>query len=99
VRVISDSHLSQTFLNGFSGNSPQLENIKVALNELPDETYQTFKNLVAVAEPYILQWQELLSKAKKEEPIPPGIFEEHENTMTGSGVSIINGHRVCITKV
>jgi DNA-directed RNA polymerase specialized sigma54-like protein len=82
-----------------SENSPQLENIKVETNQLPDATYQAFKDLVVVAESNHSKLQEFLSKARNNEPIPPGIFKEQEESLKIGGIIIFNEHRKVISKV
>jgi hypothetical protein len=82
-----------------SEDSPQLENIKVETNGIPDETCKAFTNLVAVAESNHSELMEFLSKARNNEPIPPGIFKEQEESLKRAGTTAFDGLHKGASKV
>lgn len=79
--------------------SPELENIKVETNRIPDEAFQLFVNLFRLIESHKAELAQWLLKAQKSESIPDDVLEYQQQSLMESGNAIINVYSNLIDKV
>jgi hypothetical protein len=86
-------------LTASSINSPQLEKIKVEINRLPDTTFKMCMGLHEIIESQRTVMKGFQFKAKNNEPIPPRIFLEQDESMRRKGTKVLHAHHKVLSQV